>query len=57
MTTNKKRDAKILEIAKEQLFLQTIESLHSDSLDFQKQAAWRIKTALELAYQAGRESK
>ena len=44
-------------IAKEFLFLETLETRNSDSLDFREQAVWCIKEALEAAYKAGQQSK
>lgn len=41
------------EIAKQHLHLDTLEERKSDELDFQEQAVWNIKAALEAAYAAG----
>ena len=35
----------------------TLETRNSDSLDFHSVAVWELKKMLELAYQAGRDSK
>lgn len=43
----------INKIAKDELFLDTLETRKSDSLDFSDQAVWCIKAALEAAYEAG----
>jgi len=51
------RDAKVLAIAKEHLFLDTLETRHSDSLDFSDQAVWSLKAALEAAFEAGRQAR
>jgi hypothetical protein len=40
-------------IAKQILNLDTLETRKSDELDFQEQAVWGIKEALELAFKAG----
>ena len=40
-------------IAKETLFIETLETRNSDSLDFYDTSVWGIKEALERAYQAG----
>lgn len=45
---------KLLElIAKEHLFIETLETQHRDRLDFHDAAVWSIKGALEAAYAAG----
>lgn len=53
---DKKRDAKLLEIAKTVLSLETLETRKWDTHDFHEHAVWSIKEALEKAYQAGKES-
>ncbi|WP_299074759.1 hypothetical protein [uncultured Paraglaciecola sp.] len=46
---------KILEqIAKEHLFVETLETQNSDSLDFHDLSVESIKAALEAAYKAGK---
>ena len=50
------RDALILEIAKRQFFIETLETRERDSLDFHDVAVWSIRAALEEAYEAGRAS-
>ena len=48
---------KLLEqIAKEHLFIETLETQHSDRLDFHDVAVWAIKSATEAAYAAGIEA-
>jgi hypothetical protein len=48
---------KLLEqIAKEHLFIETLETQHSDRLDFHDVAVWAIKSAMEAAYAAGIEA-
>jgi len=49
-------DALILEIAKRQFFIETLETRERDSLDFHDVAVWSIRAALEEAYEAGRAS-
>lgn len=44
------------EIAKTTLFVPTLETRKSDSLDFHDVAVWSIREALLAAYRAGRES-
>lgn len=46
-------DALLTQIAQEHLFIDTLETRHSDSLDFHDLAVWNIKNALIAAYQAG----
>jgi len=53
----KKRETVLWMIAKEHLDLETLETRRSDSLDFREQAVWCIKTALEAAYEAGRQAE
>jgi len=49
---------KILEnIAKQHLFVETLETRHSDRLDFHDVSVWGIKAALEAAYLAGQQSQ
>ncbi len=48
---------KLLEqIAKEHLFIETLETQNSDRSDFHDVAVWCIKSALEAAYAAGIEA-
>ena len=47
---------KLEKIAKEVLFLETLETRNSDHLDFSDLAVWCIKDALEQAYKAGQKS-
>ena len=51
------RDTILAEIAAKHLFLETLETRNSDSLDFHDRAVWSIKAALEAAYEAGRQSR
>ena len=53
---DEKCDIKILEIAKDVLSLETLETRKWDTHDFHEHAVWSIKEALEKAYQAGKES-
>jgi len=48
---------KLLEqIAKEHLFIETLETQHSDRLDFHDVSVWSVKAALQAAYEAGRKA-
>ncbi len=44
------------QIAEKHLFIETLETRNSDSLDFHDTAVWCIKDALEAAFKAGAES-
>ena len=50
------RDALLLEIAERHLFLETLETRNSDSLDFHDSAVWAIRSALVAAFEAGRRA-
>ena len=55
--TGAKRMNKTLDrIAQEILNLHTLDTRHSDALDFHDLAVWNIKEALEAAYMAGQEA-
>ncbi|WP_342066938.1 DUF6900 domain-containing protein [Achromobacter kerstersii] len=43
----------LLRIAREHLFLETLETRKQGSLDFKEHAVWCIRDALEAAYLAG----
>jgi len=49
-------DKKLEQIAKDIMGIGTLETRHSDSLDFYDISVWRLKEMLEAAYQAGRDS-
>ena len=51
------RDALLLEIAMRHLFLDTLETRMSDSLDFHDHAVWAVRSALEAAFEAGRKAE
>lgn len=42
-------------IARKHLGIETLETRHSDSLDFHESAVWEIRDALEAAFKAGVE--
>lgn len=44
-------------IAKQHLFVETLETRYSDRLDFHDVSVWGIKAALESAYLAGQQSQ
>ncbi|MFM1907369.1 MAG: hypothetical protein RLZZ591_1046 [Pseudomonadota bacterium] len=53
MKQNKDLNKLLAQIAKEHLFIETLETQHSDRSDFHDVAVWAIKSALEAAYAAG----
>ena len=55
-TADATRDALLRDIAERHLSLETLETRKSDSLDFQDQAVWSIRSALEAAFEAGRRA-
>jgi hypothetical protein len=46
-------EALLLEIAINHLFVETLETRNSDSLDFHEVSVWAIRAALEAAFAAG----
>ncbi len=56
MKQNKGLNKLLEQIAKEHLFIETLETQHSDRSDFHDVAVWCIKSALEAAYAAGTEA-
>ena len=53
---NDKVKKQLEQIAKDSLFMETLETRNSDELDFHDLATWCIKEALEAAYELGRKS-
>ena len=45
----------LTQIAQQHLKVETLETRHSDSLDFHDVAVWQIEEALEAAFEAGRQ--
>ncbi|MFM2007252.1 MAG: hypothetical protein RLZZ09_2907 [Pseudomonadota bacterium] len=43
------------QIAQQHLRVETLETRHSDSLDFHDVAVWQIEEALQAAFEAGRQ--
>jgi hypothetical protein len=56
MKQNKDLNKLLEQIAKEHLFIETLETQHSDRLDFHDVAVWCIKSGMEAAYAAGIEA-
>lgn len=54
--SNTKRDQQLQQIALDHLFIATLETRSSDSLDFHDVSVWAIKTALQAAFEAGRNA-
>jgi hypothetical protein len=50
------RDAELLEIARRQFRIETLETRNWDRLDFHDVAVWAIRAALEDAFEAGRRA-
>jgi len=55
IATNATTDQQLLQIAKQHLFIDTLETQSSDQLDFHDVSVWAIKGALQAAYDAGRQ--
>ena len=54
--SNTKRDQQLQQIALDHLFIATLETRSSDSLDFHDVSVWAIKTALQAAFEVGRNA-
>jgi len=50
-------DKILTDIAKQILDIETLEQRNSDDLDFHEVSVWSLKRALQLAYEAGMNSK
>ena len=55
--SEQERDMELASIAAKHLDVKTLETRNSDELDFYEVSVWRIKEALEAAYNAGRRRK
>ena len=55
-SSNSTRDQQLQQIALDHLFIATLETRSSDSLDFHDVSVWAIKTALQAAFEAGRSA-
>ncbi|TQE98690.1 MAG: hypothetical protein FKY71_12480 [Spiribacter salinus] len=53
----KRQRALLAAIAREHLNIETLETRKSDSLDFHDCAVWCIESALQAAFEAGREAE
>ncbi len=54
--SDKKRDTVIAAIARETLFIETLETRNYDRHDFHEVAVWSVREALEKAYAAGHDA-
>jgi hypothetical protein len=55
-TMNAKHLHKLLtQIALDHLFVETLDTRHHDDLDFHDVSVWALKSALEAAFEAGRQ--
>jgi hypothetical protein len=55
-TMDKNIEKKLEKIAKEELFIETLETRNSDELDFHEVSIWGVKKALELAFELGKKA-
>ena len=53
---NQARDQQLQTIAKDHLFIETLETRNSDRLDFHDVSVWAVKAALQAAFEAGQQS-
>ena len=56
MKQNKALNKLLEQIALKHFFIETLETQHSDRLDFHDVSVWAVKSALEAAYAAGIEA-
>ena len=49
-------DQQLQQIALDHLFIETLETRHSDRLDFHDVSVWAVKSALLAAYEAGQQA-
>ena len=54
--TTKTLDQLLQQIALDHLFIDTLQTRSSDSLDFHEVSVWGIKSALEAAFAAGQQA-
>ena len=55
--TTQKIDLLLTQIALEHLFIETLATRNSDSLDFHEVSVWGVKSALMAAYEAGQQAE
>ena len=49
-------DQQMQQIALDHLFIETLETRHSDRMDFHEVSVWGVKSAMMAAYEAGRQA-
>ncbi len=49
-------DQQMQQIALDHLFIETLETRHSDRMDFHEVSVWGVKSALMAAYEAGQQA-
>lgn len=49
-------DQQLQQIALDHLFIETLETRHSDRMDFHEVSVWGVKSALIAAYEAGQQA-
>ena len=49
-------EQQLQQIALDHLFIETLETRHSDRMDFHEVSVWGVKSALMAAYEAGRQA-
>ena len=54
--TTQKIDLLLTQIALDHLFIETLATRNSDSLDFHEVSVWGMKSALMAAYEAGQQA-
>ncbi len=54
--TTQKLDELLTQIALDHLFIETLATRNSDSLDFHEVSVWGVKSALMAAYEAGQQA-
>ncbi len=54
--TTQKLDELLTQIALDHLFIETLATRNSDSLDFHEVSVWGVKSALMAAYKAGQQA-
>ncbi len=54
--TTQKIDLLLSQIALDHLFIETLATRNSDSLDFHEVSVWGVKSALMAAYEAGQQA-
>ena len=54
--TTQKIDLLLTQIALDHLFIETLSTRNSDSLDFHEVSVWGVKSALMAAYEAGQQA-